>query len=123
MLRTGVDSIEIDRLTRAVDRFGARFLQRVFTPNELADCGQRVESLAGRFAAKEAAAKALGTGLWREGIGWTDIEIRRDGATGAPSLVLHGAAAAHAADLGLAEWSLSIAHDRSRALAFVVAIG
>ena len=123
MLRTGVDSIEIERLTHAVDRFGARFLERIFTPTELDDCGQRIESLAGRFAAKEAVGKALGTGIWRAGIGWTDIEVRRDSVSGAPSLVLHAAAAARAADLGLDEWSLSISHDRSRALAFVVAIG
>jgi holo-[acyl-carrier protein] synthase len=123
MLRTGVDSIEIERLTHAVDRFGARFLDRIFTPTELDDCGQRIESLAGRFAAKEAVAKALGTGIWRAGIGWTDIEVRRDSVSGAPHLSLHGAAATRAADLGLNEWSLSISHDRSRALAFVVALG
>ncbi len=123
MLRTGVDMMEIERLRQAVDRHGARFLQRVFTPGELADCGPRVESLAGRFAAKEAVAKALGTGIWRAGIQWTDIEVRRDEATGAPQLLLHGAAARRAQELGLREWSLSLSHDRERVIALVVALG
>ncbi|GIV76416.1 holo-ACP synthase [Litorilinea aerophila] len=123
MLRTGVDMMEIERLRQAVDRHGARFLQRVFTPGELADCGPRMESLAGRFAAKEAVAKALGTGIWRAGIQWTDIEVRRDEATGAPQLLLHGAAARRAQELGLREWSLSLSHDRERVIALVVALG
>ncbi|MEZ4657932.1 MAG: holo-ACP synthase [Caldilineaceae bacterium] len=83
MLRTGVDIIELERLRLAIERHGQRFLQRAYTPDELAHCGDRLESLAGRFAAKEAVAKALGTGIWRNGIGWTDIEILRDPASGA----------------------------------------
>ena len=87
LLRTGVDLIEIERVRVAVEQYGDRFLARVYTPAELAQCRGRYESLAGRFAAKEAAAKALGTGVWREGINWTDIEVQKDPDTGAPSLV------------------------------------
>lgn len=122
MLRTGVDIIEIDRVRSAVARHGNRFLARIFTPAEVEQSCGRLESLAGKFAAKEAAAKALGTGIWREGIGWLDIEVRKDPASGAPHLVLYDAAAQRAAGLGLAEWSVSISHDRSRAIALVVAL-
>lgn len=123
MLKTGVDLIEIERVQRAVEQHGTRFLQRVYTATERQDCQQRVESLAARFAAKEAVAKALGTGIWRHGVEWTDIEIVRDPASGAPQLLLHGAAATHAQQLGLTEWSISLSHDRERAIAFVVALG
>ena len=78
MVRTGVDLIEIERVAAAIDRFGPRFLERIFTPAELAVCANKVDSLAVRFAAKEAAAKALGAGIWRTGIDWTDIEVLRD---------------------------------------------
>ena len=122
-LRTGVDMIEIDRVSRSIDRHGDRFLTRVYTENELSACRGRVESLAARFAAKEAVAKALGTGLWREGIGWCDIEVERDPGSGAPLLRLHAAAQARAELLGLATWSISLSHDRERAIAFVVAMG
>lgn len=123
MLQTGVDTIEIARVKLAVESHGERFLTRVYTPREREVCGGRLESLAGRFAAKEAVAKALGTGIWRQGIGWTDIEIDREAASGRPVLHLHGAARAKAAALGLREWSLSISHDRTHAIAFVVALG
>ncbi len=122
MLRTGVDLIEIERIKRAVDQHGDRFLERVYTATERQDCQQRVESLAARFAAKEAVAKALGTGIWRQGVEWVDIEIVRDPTSGAPSLLLHRAAADHAQHLGLTEWSVSLSHDRERAIAFVVAM-
>ncbi|MBX3002168.1 MAG: holo-ACP synthase, partial [Caldilineaceae bacterium] len=65
MLRTGVDIIEIERIAQAVDQHGQRFLSRVYTPQELSYCGKRIASLAARFAAKEAIAKALGTGVWQ----------------------------------------------------------
>ena len=120
MLRTGVDLIEIERVRAAIDAHGERFLQRVYTAAELACCGRRVESLAARFAAKEAVAKALGTGVWRNGVMWTDIEVIK-AESGAPVLHLHGAAAAIAATAGLSEWSISLSHDRTRAIAFVVA--
>ncbi len=123
MIRSGVDLIEIARIGESVNRFGRRFLERVYTPGELAGCDSRVESLAARFAAKEAAAKMLGTGIWRHDIGWTDIEVVRDPASGAPSLVFHHAAAAWAQQLGLREWSISLSHDRTHAIAFVVGMG
>jgi holo-[acyl-carrier protein] synthase len=122
MLRTGVDLIEIERIRRAIDRHGDRFLTRVFTAAEMAQSCGRLDSLAGKFAAKEAAAKALGTGVWRNGIGWLDFEVHKDRESGAPDLQLHRAAAARAVRMGLDVWSLSISHDRSHALAFVVAM-
>lgn len=122
-LRTGVDLIEIERLRRAVERHGVRFLERVFTPGELAQSAARMESLAGKFAAKEAAAKALGTGIWRCGITWTDLEVAKDLDSGAPELRLHQAAAERAHQLGLTLWSVSISHDRTHAVALVVAAG
>lgn len=122
MLRTGVDLIEIERIKRAIDQHGPRFLERIYTAAERQDSQQRIESLAARFAAKEAVAKALGTGIWRQGVDWTDIEIVRDPDSGAPSLLLHRAAADQARQLGLTEWSVSLSHDRDHAIAFVVAI-
>ena len=121
MLRTGVDIIELERLRVAIARHGQRFLQRVYTPAELTHCADRLESLAGRFAAKEAVAKALGTGIWRNGIRWTDIEILRDPENGAPLLTLHHTAARHAQSLNLQEWSISLSHTHTQAVAFVVA--
>jgi holo-[acyl-carrier protein] synthase len=122
VLRTGVDLIEIERIRKAVDRHGDRFLARVFTAAEILQSCGRFESLAGKFAAKEAAAKALGTGVWRNGIGWLDFEVHKDLQTGAPELRLHHAAAERAARMGLDVWSLSISHDRTHAVAFVVAL-
>jgi holo-[acyl-carrier protein] synthase len=122
MLRTGVDIIEIERIAQAVDRHGQRFLARVYTAEELAYCGQRVASLAARFAAKEAIAKALGTGVWQEGILWTDLEVIREEASGAPAVRLHNAALRRAQELGLSEWSLSLSHSRDYAVAFTVAM-
>ncbi len=123
ILRTGVDLIEIERMRQAIERHGERFLRRVFTAGELAHCAGRAESLAARFAAKEAGAKALQSGIWRQGIGWTDIEVLRDEISGAPALRLHNAAAQLAATHGLTEWSVSLSHDRTHAIAFVVAMG
>ncbi len=120
-LRTGVDIVEIERVRSAVARHGARLLARVYTPGEQQGCAGRAESLAGRFAAKEAVAKALGSGIWRDDVLWTEIEVLR-GESGEPLLQLHGGAAARAARLGLGGWSLSISHDRTRAIAFVVAV-
>ena len=122
LLRTGVDIIEIERVRQAIDRHGDRFLQRVYTAGELACCGQRVESLAARFAAKEAVAKALGTGIWRNGVNWVDIEVLKDDESGAPQLHLHGAAAVVAARAELHTWSVSLSHDRRRSIAMVVAL-
>lgn len=121
MLRTGVDLIEIDRITSAMERFGNRFIRRVFTAAEQEICSGRIESLAGRFAAKEAVAKALGTGIWREGVAWTDIEIVR-ASNGEPRLILHSYAKAVAIERGLEHWSVSLSHDRTHAIALVVAL-
>ena len=123
MLRTGVDLVEIDRVQDSVKRFGDRFLRRVFTQTELDIIAGRPHSMAARFAAKEAVAKALGTGLWREGVEWTDIEILRNEVTREPYLVLHGPAAARAQKLGVTEWSISLTHSRETAVAFTVATG
>lgn len=123
VIYSGVDLLEIGRVWTAKVRHGDRFLQRVFTARELAQCQDRVESLAGRFAAKEAAAKALGTGIWRHGVRWTDIEVSRDEASGAPTLHFYGAAAQRVQALGWTTWSVSLSHDRERVIAFVVALG
>jgi holo-[acyl-carrier protein] synthase len=123
VIRTGVDLIEIDRVQAAVQRFGDRFLQRVFTSAELDICDGKPSSLAARFAAKEAVAKALGTGIWRCGICWTDIEILRNMTSGEPTLMLHRAAASRAHEMGVREWSISLTHTRQSAIALAVALG
>ena len=117
MFTTGVDIIEIPRIKRVLDRYGQRFLNRVFTPAEIAYCRGRAPNLAGRFAAKEAAMKALGTGV--RGVSWKDIEVIRAD-SGAPSLRLHGRAEKRAERLQVGEMSLSISHSREYAVAFVV---
>jgi holo-[acyl-carrier protein] synthase len=121
MLRVGTDLIEIARVEGAVRRWGGRFLERIFTPDERATYGERISSLAARFAAKEAASKALGTGLMTE-IPWTDIEVL-SGPSGEPGLHLHGRAGEIARRLGLTEWALSLSHSGGQALAVVVATG
>lgn len=119
-LRTGVDLIEIERVENAVKRHGGRFLERVFTPRELDEVGENVASLAVRFAAKEATAKALGTGIGD--VGWQEIEILR-GPARQPDLYLHGRASRLADELELETWSLSLSHTLTHAIALVVAIG
>jgi holo-[acyl-carrier protein] synthase len=116
----GVDMIEVERVEGAVQRSGSRFLRRVFTEREQQACGGRCSSLAARFAAKEAVAKALGTGIGP--VGWLEIEVL-PGPDGQPLLHLHGAAARRAAQLGLDEWSLSLSHTREHAVALAVASG
>jgi holo-[acyl-carrier protein] synthase len=119
-LATGVDLIEIARIEEVIARHGKHYLERIFTPAELEYCGKRLESLAGRFAAKEAVAKALGSGIGD--VSWKEIEILGDEQR-APTLALHGAAQSKAQELGLTNWSLSISHSQSHSVAFVVAIG
>ena len=119
-LVTGVDLIEIARIDEVVARHGKQYLERVYTPAELEYCGKRAESLAGRFAAKEAVAKALGTGIGD--VSWKEIEILGD-EQNAPTLTLHGMAANKAKELGLTTWSVSISHSQSHSVAFAVAIG
>ena len=117
MLSTGVDIIEISRIRDVLDRYGQRFLDRVFTPGEIAYCRGRAPNLAARFAAKEAAMKALGTGV--RGVGWKDIEVVR-APSGAPGVLYHGRAESRARRLGVLETSLSISHSRDYAVAFAV---
>jgi holo-[acyl-carrier protein] synthase len=121
MLRVGVDLIEIARVEDAAARWGERFLNKIFTEVERATYEGRIPSLAARFAAKEAASKALGTGLMTE-IPWTDIEVLT-GAAGEPGLHLHGRAEQIAEILGLKEWAVSLSHSGGHALAVVVATG
>ncbi len=115
----GIDVCSIERMQRALERFGDRFGNRILTPAERADLGGRVDraaALAGRFAAKEAAAKALGAprDVW-----WHDLQVRR-GELGAPRLELLGPAADHAARLAVARCFVSITHDGGVAAAVVV---
>jgi holo-[acyl-carrier protein] synthase len=117
MLTTGVDIIEISRVRRVLERYGQRFLERVYTPGEIGYCRGRAPNLAARFAAKEATMKALGTGV--RGVGWKDIEVARR-ESGAPSIRLHGRAKARAQRLGVQEISLSLSHSQEYAVAFVV---
>ena len=120
MIRCGIDQIEIARVEQGIARLGERFLARLFTPGERADCADQPVRLAARFAAKEAVAKALGTGIGD--VGWHDIEIRT-GARGRPTLTLHGRAAALASELGLREWDISLTHTADLAAAVAVALG
>ena len=116
-LSSGIDLVEIDRVERLVERWGGRFLEIVFTPEEIAYCGLRAPQLAARFAAKEATMKALGTG--RRGVGWREIEVITE-ASGRPTLALHGAARQRAGALGWKSIDLSLTHSRTQALALVV---
>lgn len=123
MLTTGVDLIEIARVERMLERYGERFLERVFTPAEILYCRGRPAELAARFAAKEAVSKALGVGvrmIARDGILWKDVEVIGD-ARGKPFIHLYGRAAERAGELGLTEWAISLSHTREHAIAFVVA--
>ena len=119
-LATGVDLIEIARIEEVIARHGKHYLERIYTPAELEQCGKRAESLAGRFAAKEAAAKALGCGIGD--VSWQEIEVLGD-EQNAPVLTLHGIAGQKAKELGLQTWSVSISHSQSHSVAFVVALG
>jgi holo-[acyl-carrier protein] synthase len=125
MLATGVDLVEVARVARVLERYGARFLERIYTPAEIRFARGRPAELAARFAAKEAVAKALGVGmrmLSPIGVGWHDVEVLNE-RSGRPYVRLHGRAQALAADQGLIEWSLSLTHDGGLAMAFVVAMG
>jgi holo-[acyl-carrier protein] synthase len=117
----GLDISEIDRIEAAIKRHGAPFLERLFTPAEVAYCEShkgRYERYAARFAAKEAAMKALGTG-WSRGVRWRDIEVTRE-PSGKPTLRLAGVAAEIARRMGVKNISLSITHSGNLALAEVI---
>lgn len=117
-MHTGVDLIEVERIAEAIERHGLQFLQRVYTPAELGQVGDYIGSLAARWAAKEAVAKALGTGIGD--ISWVEIEILR-GPNKEPLLNLYGNAKRIAGELGLTSWSISLSHTRQHAIALVVA--
>ena len=122
VLGLGTDLIEIERVQQSIDRFGDRFIQRLFTSGEIDYClrkkKQSTESFAARFAAKEAGAKALGTGISR-GISWREIEVRRK-AGERPTLHLSGRAAERAAAMGVKRVQLSLTHSQTVAMAIVV---
>jgi len=121
-LSVGVDLVEISRIRRAFDRWGDRFLQRVYTPAEIAYCRGRAPELAVRFAAKEAVSKALGVGIWWPGgIGWHEAEVLAD-PLGKPEVHLHGSAAKRAQALGLDQWAISLSHSDDHGIAMVVAM-
>jgi holo-[acyl-carrier protein] synthase len=119
-LASGIDMIEIARIQRAAERHGDRFYRRFFTQQEIEFCQGRAASLAGRFAVKEAVAKALGTGIGD--FNWTDIEVVCDG-RGKPELVLHNRAKQMAAEQGLGLWSITLTHSETHAMGMAVALG
>jgi holo-[acyl-carrier protein] synthase len=112
--------LEVLRVERAIGRHGERFFKRFFTPAERAYCADHPRRLAARLAAKEAVAKALGTGIGA--VRWVEIEIGHD-EQGRPLLYLHGAAQALAEQQGLTHWDISLSHTGEHALAFAVALG
>jgi holo-[acyl-carrier protein] synthase len=119
----GFDTTDIPRIAATYERYGERFLRRIFTEGEIAYCMRRrdpVPSLAGRFASKEAAMKALGTGHSR-GVLWQDIEVIRHG--GPPQLRLHGGAARRAESMGVRKSLLTITHSEALAMALVLLLG
>ena len=120
ILRTGIDLIEVERFRSQKPEIRERFIARVYTEAERAYCGENDQHLAGRFAAKEAAAKALGCGIGE--VSWQEIEILNNEA-GMPVLHLHGNAAERARQLGLTTWSVSITHLKEYAAATAAAIG
>jgi holo-[acyl-carrier protein] synthase len=121
IIGSGIDLAEIGRIQQSIDRYGARFLDRIFTEAEQAYCQRKrnaAESFAARFAAKEAGAKALGTGI-SFGVSWREIEVVRQPG-GRPTLKFHGRAAQIAAHLGVTRSALSITHTAELAMASVV---
>ncbi len=121
VLGIGTDLIETSRVQASMDRFGQRFLDRIYTAGEIAYCMRKknaAESLAARFAAKEAGAKALGTGISR-GVSWKELEVKRE-ASGRPTLHLTGRAAELAAAIGVRRVQVSLTHNRNVAMAVVV---
>jgi len=121
IIGSGIDLAEIGRIQQSIDRYGERFLNRIYTPAEQAYCLSKrnsAESFAARFAAKEAAAKALGTGI-SHGVGWLEIEVVRKRG-GRPEVQFYGRAAEIAQHLGVAHAALSITHTSSLAMASVL---
>ena len=124
ILGVGIDIAEVDRIRGAIDRHGQRFLERVYTPGEIAYVerkANRFERYAARFAAKEAGMKAIGTG-WKRGVRWRDFEVANL-PSGKPTLRLHGEAARVAESLGVKAVSLSITHTAALGMAHVILEG
>ncbi len=120
----GTDIIECLRIAKMIERHGELFINRVYTAEEIAYCQARKQAtqhFAGRWAAKEAVLKTLGTG-WRKGISWRDVEVRND-PSGKPSIELHGGARDVSLQLGITEVLCSISHCRSHATAYAMALG
>jgi holo-[acyl-carrier protein] synthase len=118
---TGIDIAEVPRIEASIARFGNRFLHRIFTEAEIRYCeskANRVERYAARFAAKEAAMKAIGTG-WNHGVTWRDVEVCRQPGR-RPTIAFHGKAAEFAAKLGAVHIALSLSHTREYAIAQVI---
>jgi len=115
----GVDLVDLRSFTQLVEHGGQGFLRRVFTVQELTHCNRDIEKLAARIAAKEAVAKALGTGI--RGVGWLDIEVQTN-EFGKPGVVLSGEAERRAQELNIQSWSLSLSHEGSYAIAFTIAM-
>jgi holo-[acyl-carrier protein] synthase len=121
IIGTGIDIAEVPRIRQSIERFGDRFLQRIYTAGEMSYCdskANRVERYAARFAAKEAAMKALGTG-WSHGVRWRDCEVARLQG-GRPTIAFHGKAGEIAARLGVKNAALSISHTAEQAIAQVI---
>ena len=121
---TGVDLAEVPRIKASIERYGQRFLNRIYTPGELAYVagkGGKFERYAARFAAKEAGMKAIGTG-WRRGVTWHDFEVANL-PSGKPTLLFHGVAATVAAKMGVKNVSLSITHTAETAMAMLILEG
>ncbi len=120
----GTDIVECLRIAQMIERHGELFISRVYTPHEIQYCQSRklaTQHYAGRWAAKEAVLKAIGTG-WRRGISWRDVEIFNE-AGGQPTVQLHGGAREISERLGIIEMQISISHCRSHATAFALAQG
>ncbi|GAC1652756.1 MAG: hypothetical protein NVS4B12_24310 [Ktedonobacteraceae bacterium] len=115
----GVDIIEVDRVRKVFEQYGERFLQRVFTESEVRQCRGRAEKLAGRFAAKEAISKALGTGI--HGVAWREMEVVQL-RSGRPSVRLHGNAKSRAEQLSLSAFDVSIADLAHLSIAIAIAV-
>ncbi len=123
-LGIGTDITECLRIARMIERHGELFINRVYTPEEIQYCQQRAQStqhFTGRWAAKEAILKAMGTG-WRRGISWRDVEIRNE-PSGRPIVAVRGGAKEAVEQLGITELLVSISHCRTHATAFAVALG
>ncbi len=119
----GTDITECLRIAQMIDRHGELFITRVYTPREIEYCQSRKQAtqhFAGRWAAKEAVLKAVGTG-WRRGISWRDVEIQNQ-PTGKPVVALYGGLRDFAEDLGVNEVLISISHCRSHATAYAIAL-